>query len=56
MYGAQVERLKRDSRELGYFMRRLEKRGDKKKAFDLQKKREYLDSRIEDLKDFVLGA
>tara|TARA_B110000503_G_scaffold72394_1_gene111941 strand:+ start:1420 stop:1590 length:171 start_codon:yes stop_codon:yes gene_type:complete len=54
MYGTQVERLRKDSRELGYFMRRLEKRGNSKKVFDLQKKREYLNARIEEMEDFFL--
>ncbi len=39
MYGAQLERLRRDSRELEYFVKRLEKKGNTTKAFDLQRKK-----------------
>lgn len=56
MYGAQLERLKRDSRELEYFVKRLEKKGNTTKAFDLQRKKEYLNSRIEELEDYFCSA
>mgnify|MGYP006147307251 FL=1 len=50
-YGPQVERLKKDSRELEYFMRKLQKSGNSVKAHVIQKKREYLDSKIEEMKE-----
>lgn len=50
-YGPQVERLKKDSRELEYFMRKLQKSGNTDKAHTIQKKREYLDSRIEEMQE-----
>ena len=50
-YGPQVERLKKDSRELEYFMRKLQKSGNMEKAHVIQKKREYLDSRIEEMQE-----
>jgi hypothetical protein len=50
-YGPQVERLKKDSRELEYFMRKLQKSGNTDKAHAIQKKREYLDSRIEEMQE-----
>ena len=49
MHGPQVERLKKDSRELEYFMRKLQKSGNSKKAHVIQKKLEYLDNKIEEL-------
>jgi len=51
MHGPQVERLKKDSRELEYFMRKLQKSGNSKKAHVIQKKLEYLDNKIEELVD-----
>lgn len=56
MYGAQLERLKRDSRELEYFVKRLEKKGNTTKAFDLQRKKEYLNSRIEELEEYFYST
>lgn len=51
MYGSQLERLKRDSRELKTYMRKIEKRGDEVLMFKLQKKHDYLTSRIEDIQE-----
>jgi uncharacterized membrane protein (DUF106 family) len=51
MYGSQIERLKRDSRELKHYIRKVEKQGDKTLLFKLQKKQDYLDSRIEDIQE-----
>lgn len=53
-YGPQVERLKKDSRELEYFMRKLQKSGNTQKAHAIQKKMEYLDSKIEEMKEDLL--
>jgi len=53
-YGPQVERLKKDSRELEYFMRKLQKTGNMQKAYTIQKKMEYLDSKIEEMKEDLL--
>jgi|AOAMet2_C49A8_35_1029299.scaffolds.fasta_scaffold17336_1 hypothetical protein len=53
-YGPQVERLKKDSRELGYFMRKLQKSGNTQKAYIIQKKMEYLDSKIQEMKEDLL--
>jgi hypothetical protein len=49
---AQIERLKKDTRELEYYMKRLEKSGNTKKAFYIQKKMEYLQSKIDEMKDY----
>ena len=51
MFGSQVERLKRDCREMEFFIKRQEKRGNDKKAYTLQKKYDYMKSRIEELEE-----
>lgn len=51
MFGSQIERLKRDCREMEYFIRRHENRGNSKKAYVLQKKHEYMKSRIDELEE-----
>ena len=55
MYGSQLERLKRDCREMEYFIKRQEKRGNDKKAYSLQKKHDYLKSRIEELEEELIS-
>jgi hypothetical protein len=45
----QIERLKRDSKELKHFMYRLEKEGNKPQAHKMKAKLEYLNSRITDI-------
>lgn len=54
MFGSQIERLKRDCREMEYFIRRHEVRGNSKKAYALQKKHDYMKSRIEELEETLL--
>lgn len=54
MFGSQIERLKRDCREMEYFIRRHEIRGNSKKAYMLQKKHDYMKSRIEELEESLL--
>jgi hypothetical protein len=51
MYGSQIERLKRDSRELKHQIRRIELQGDNNLLFKLQKKHDYLNCRIEDIQE-----
>lgn len=51
MYGSQIERLKRDSKELKHYIQRIERTGNQELLYKLQKKHEYLDSRIEDIKE-----
>lgn len=53
MYRSQLERLKRDCREMDYFIKRHEKRGNSKKAYDLRKKHDYMKSRIDELEDIL---
>lgn len=49
-YQSQIERLKKDSRELEYFMIKLQKLGNTHKAYIIQKKMEYLNSKIDEMK------
>ena len=49
--GSQIERLKRDSRELKHYMKRLEKEGNDPLVFKLRQKYEYLNSRINDIEE-----
>lgn len=49
MYGPQIERLKRDEKELRHYIKRLEKEGNDNLAFKLQKKQAYLNTRIEEM-------
>ncbi len=53
MYGSQIERLKKDSRELDHFIKRLEKEGDESKVYKLLKKQQFLNSRINDIEETV---
>lgn len=46
--GAQIERLKRDSRELQNYIKRVEKEGNNGLVFKLRKKLTYLDDKIEE--------
>lgn len=54
--GSKIERLKRDQRELKHYMKRIEKEGDDQLVFKLQRKYEYLNSRIEDIEEDLLTA
>ena len=51
MYGSQIERLKRDSKELKHYIQKIERTGNTQLVYKLQKKHEYLTSRIEDIKE-----
>lgn len=50
----QVERLKRDSKELKHYMYRLEKEGNKHLAHKVKTKLEYLTSKICDIEEEYL--
>lgn len=56
MYGSQIERLKRDSKELKHYMYRMEKRGNYHILHKLKVKYEYLNSRINDIEQELLAA
>jgi hypothetical protein len=49
----QIERLKRDSKELKHYMFRLEKEGNKHLAYKVKAKLEYLTSRIYDIEEEI---
>ncbi len=49
MRGSQIERLKRDSRELKHYMKKMEKRGDTNLVHKLKTKYEYLNYRINEI-------
>jgi hypothetical protein len=49
MYAPKLERLKRDSKELKHYMKRVEKEGNSELAFKLRQKYEFLNSRIEEI-------
>ena len=51
MTSNQLERLKRDERELGHYLARLRKEGKTMLAHKIQKKHEYLHSRITDIQE-----
>lgn len=51
MTSNQLERLKRDERELGHYLARLRKEGKIMLAHNIQKKKEYLQSRIIDIEE-----
>lgn len=54
MNSNQLERLKRDSREISHYMAKLKKLGKDKLAYKIAKKQEYLDSRITELEEEYL--
>jgi phosphomannomutase len=56
MYGSQIERLKRDSKELKHYMYRMEKRGNYHILHKLRVKYDYLNSRINDIEQELLAA
>lgn len=51
MNSNQLERLKKDERELGHYQARLNKEGKSTLAHRIQRKKEYLMSRIHDLEE-----
>ena len=51
MYSSQIERLKKDSKELKHYIQKVERTGNSELVYKLQKKHEYLSSRIEDIKE-----
>lgn len=51
----QLERLKRDSKELGYYIHKLKKRGNSNKAFNLAKKQDFLQNAILDVENRLRG-
>ena len=54
--GSQIERLKKDSKELKHYMCRVKKEGNDVLLFKLSRKYEYLNSRINDIEEEILAA
>ena len=49
---SQVERLRRDSKELSHYIQRLKKEGNQKKVFSMIKKREYIERQLTDMEEY----
>lgn len=47
MVANQIERLKKDSRDLGHYIHKLNKKGRKDAAYRMQKKQAFLNAAIE---------
>ena len=56
MYGSQIERLKKDSKELKHYIQKVERTGNTQLVYKLQKKHQYLASRIEDIKEELINT
>lgn len=54
MNSNQLERLRKDSREISHYMAKLKKLGKDKLAHQMLKKQEYLDARIHELEEEYL--
>lgn len=54
--GSKIERLKRDHRELRHYIKRVEKEGNDQLVFKLQKKYDYLGSKISDIEEELITA
>lgn len=52
----QLERLRKDSAELGHYVHKLNKKGKKELAHKVEKKREYLDNYISELQDTLSAS
>lgn len=51
---SQLERLKKDERELGHYLKRLQKKGKMRIAHTIQRKKEFLASRIEEVEEIYI--
>jgi hypothetical protein len=49
MISAQIERLRKDSRELGSYIKKLEKKGRSDLIHKVSKKQQFIDQHIEDV-------
>lgn len=54
MNSNQLERLRKDSRELGHYLAKLKKLGKTKLAHKMQKRQDYMESRICELEEEYL--
>jgi cysteine synthase len=51
MYGSNIERLKRDSKEIKHYIKKVEKDGNTTLAYKLRQKYEYLNSYIHEIEE-----
>ena len=51
LYGSNIERLKRDCKEIKHHIKRVEKAGDETLAYKFRQKYEYLTSFVEDIQE-----
>lgn len=49
---SQVERLRRDSKELTHYIQRLKKEGDQQKVYTMLKKREFIERHLSDMEEY----
>lgn len=54
MNSNQLERLRKDAREIGHYTSKLKKLGKEKLAYKMSKKREFLEARIYELEEEYL--
>lgn len=52
----QIERLKKDERELGHYLQKMKKKGKDHLTHNLQKKREYLLEKIQEVEEDLAAA
>lgn len=48
----QLERLRKDSRELSHYIQRLKKEGNQEKVFSMIKKREFIEKQLSDVEEY----
>ena len=49
---SQVERLRRDSKELSHYIQRLKKEGNQQKVYSMLKKREFIVRQLSDMEEY----
>jgi hypothetical protein len=49
---SQVERLRRDSKELSHYIQKLKKEGNQQKVFSMIKKREFIERQLSDMEEY----
>jgi hypothetical protein len=55
VHAGQIERLKKDSRELSHYIHKLEKRGKNDIAYKLARRQSFLDAAIEQVESRIRG-
>jgi len=52
MSKSQIERLRRDSKELSHYIQRLKKEGDQQRAYTMTKKRDFIERQLTDMEEY----